>query len=340
VARSPRRNKEGVRVSRRRIGFWYRLTATICKPLLLLLFKRDWHGMENIPASGGFITVVNHNSYLDPLSYAHFQYNTGRVPRFLAKHGLFSAPFVGTVLRGTKQIPVYRETTNASNAFQAAVDAVNSGECVAVYPEGTLTRDPDQWPMSGKTGAARIALLTHAPVIPVAQWGANEAMPPYTKGKKLRLFPRKTLKVLAGPPIDLSEWMGQEPTSEVLRAATDAIMESVTVLLAGLRGEPVPGGSFTERRDRAAAIAKQELLARAAKRKGVKGQVPAERSAGPDTEAAEAEAAVVEAAVAETASVDAQPAAGTRSAVAGGEPAAPESAGQREREAENGETRQ
>ena len=76
-------------MSRRRIGFWYRLAAVIAKPPLVVLFKRDWRGMEHIPADGGFITAVNHNSYLDPLSYAHFQYNTGRVPRFLAKAGLF-----------------------------------------------------------------------------------------------------------------------------------------------------------------------------------------------------------------------------------------------------------
>ena len=144
---------------------------------------------------------MNHNSYLDPFAYAHFQYNTGRVPRFLAKAALFKKGFVGACMRGTGQIPVYRETTDALSAFRAAVDAVERGECVAFYPEGTLTRDPDQWPMTGKTGAARVALLTKCPVIPVAQWGANELLPPYAK--KPSLFPRKTHHVLAGPPVDL-----------------------------------------------------------------------------------------------------------------------------------------
>lgn len=228
------------RVSGRRIGFWYRTAAVLCKPPLVVLFKRDWHGMEHIPADGGFITAINHNSYLDPLSYAHFQYNTGRVPRFLAKAALFRGGFMGAMLRGTGQIPVYRESTDAANAFRAAVDAINKGECVAFYPEGTLTRDPDMWPMRGKTGAARVALVTKAPVIPVAQWGANEAVPPYAKKKRVRLFPRKTLKVLAGPPVDLSGFYGQEPTAEVLRAATDVIMEAITDLLSEVRGEPAP----------------------------------------------------------------------------------------------------
>ncbi|GAA2295375.1 1-acyl-sn-glycerol-3-phosphate acyltransferase [Streptomyces violaceusniger] len=232
------------RVSGRRIGFWYRVAAVLCKPPLVVLFKRDWHGMEHIPADGGFITAINHNSYLDPLSYAHFQYNTGRVPRFLAKAALFRGGFVGTMLRGTGQIPVYRESTDAANAFRSAVDAINKGECVAFYPEGTLTRDPDMWPMRGKTGAARVALLTKAPVIPVAQWGANEAVPPYAKEKRVRLFPRKTLRVHAGPPVDLSEFYGQEPTAEVLRAATDTIMDAITELLSEVRGEPAPAQRY------------------------------------------------------------------------------------------------
>ncbi|MGV9313167.1 lysophospholipid acyltransferase family protein [Streptomyces sp. NPDC003691] len=227
-------------MSRRKIGFWYRLAAVIAKPPLLVLFKRDWRGAEHIPADGGFITAVNHNSYLDPLSYAHFQYNTGRVPRFLAKAPLFSTPFVGMMLRGTRQIPVYRESTNALDAYRSAVNAIEQGECVAFYPEGTITRDPGIWPMAGKTGAARIALETKVPVVPVAQWGANLVMPPYAKENKVRLFPRKTLIVQAGPPVDLSRFYDREPTPEVLREATEAIMSAITGLLEEVRGEKAP----------------------------------------------------------------------------------------------------
>ncbi|MEV0126472.1 lysophospholipid acyltransferase family protein [Streptomyces sp. NPDC050703] len=235
-------------MSRRRIGFWYRLAAVIAKPPLVVLFKRDWRGMEHIPADGGFITAVNHNSYIDPLSYAHYQYNTGRVPRFLAKDGLFKGGFVAKVMKGTGQIPVYRETTNALDAFRAAVDAIRRGECVAFYPEGTLTRDPDVWPMTAKSGAARVALETRCPVIPVAQWGANLALPPYSK--KLSLFPRKTLQVKAGKPVDLSRFYGKEPTPDVLREATEAIMAAITELLEEIRGENAPATPYDPRRAR------------------------------------------------------------------------------------------
>ncbi|MGW6269871.1 lysophospholipid acyltransferase family protein [Streptomyces sp. NPDC055060] len=237
-------------MSRRRIGFWYRLAAVIAKPPLVVLFKRDWRGMEHIPADGGFITAVNHNSYIDPLSYAHFQYNTGRVPRFLAKDGLFKDGFVGKVMKGTGQIPVYRETTNALDAFRAAVDAIERGECVAFYPEGTLTRDPEMWPMTAKSGAARVALRTQCPVIPVAQWGANLALPPYSK--KLSLFPRKTLQVLAGEPVDLSRFYDREPTPEVLREVTETIMAAVTELLEEIRQEKAPGTPYDPRSARLA----------------------------------------------------------------------------------------
>ncbi|MFI6473845.1 lysophospholipid acyltransferase family protein [Streptomyces sp. NPDC050516] len=238
-------------MSRRRIGFWYRLAAVIAKPPLVVLFKRDWLGMENIPADGGFITAINHNSYLDMFSYGHFQYNTGRVPRFLAKAALFKAPGVGILLRGTGQIPVYRESTNAVGAFRAAVDAVERGECVAFYPEGTLTRDPGQWPMTAKTGVARAALMTRAPVVPIAQWGANLAMPPYAKEKKVNFFPRKTLQVKAGPPVDLDRFYDKEPTPEVLKEVTEVIMAAITTLLEELRGEKAPEKPYDLREVRA-----------------------------------------------------------------------------------------
>ncbi|WP_344534193.1 lysophospholipid acyltransferase family protein [Streptomyces albiaxialis] len=236
-------------MSRHKVGFWYRLAAVLLKPPLVVLFKRDWRGMEHIPAERGFITVVNHNSHLDPLSYAHYQFNTGRVPRFLAKNALFKGGIVGTVMRGTGQIPVYRESADAVGAFRAAVEAIEKGECVAFYPEGTITRDPAMWPMAGgKSGAARVALLTRAPVIPVAQWGANLAVPPYAKFKQLSFFPRKTLTVQAGPPIDLSAYYDREPTAEVLREVTDVMMDAVTAQLAGIRGEEAPAERYDPRK--------------------------------------------------------------------------------------------
>ncbi|WP_329042879.1 1-acyl-sn-glycerol-3-phosphate acyltransferase [Streptomyces sp. NBC_00178] len=231
---------------------WLRLAAAIVKPVLFPLVSRRWRGLEHIPATGGFVTAVNHISYIDPLTYGHFQYNTGRPPRLLAKASLFTIPFVGMMLRKTGQIPVHRGTADAATALRDAVEAVNKGECVAIYPEGTVTRDPGLWPMTGKSGAARIALTTGAPVIPIAQWGAHRIAPPYASGgrgnRRLSLVPRRRVDIVAGPPVDLSRYAGKPLTQEVLREATEDIMAAITGLLAGIRGEEPPQAPHRARR--------------------------------------------------------------------------------------------
>ena len=225
-----------------RQGPWYRVAVVALRPPLMLLTRREWRGAEHLPPSGGLVVCTNHISYFDPLPFAHFVHDSGRAPRFLAKSELFAIPAVGQVLRGAGQIPVYRGSRTASAAFRDAVAAVERGECVVVYPEGTVTREPGLWPMTGKTGAARIALSTGAPVIPVAQWGAQDVLAPYSK--RLRLFPRKTIHVHAGPPVDLGAFAGQPLTADVLRAATERIMAAITELLEGIRGEPAPAERF------------------------------------------------------------------------------------------------
>lgn len=203
----------------------------------MVLTRRDWHGAEHIP-DGGAVVVTNHISHVDPLTFAHFLYDAGRLPRFLGKAGLFSVPVIGTILRGAGQIPVYRESGDAAKAYSAAVDAVRRGELVAIYPEATLTRDPDLWPMVGKTGAARIALETGAPVVPVAQWGPHEVLPPYAK--RPSLVPRRTMHLRAGPPIDLSDVAGRPVDAALLAEVTERIMAAITALLEQIRGEQAP----------------------------------------------------------------------------------------------------
>jgi 1-acyl-sn-glycerol-3-phosphate acyltransferase len=160
---------------------------------------------------------------------------------------------LGKIIVGCGQIPVYRGTANAADAFVRAVDAVAAGECVVVYPEGTLTRDPDLWPMVGKTGAARIALATGCPVIPVAQWGPQDLLAPYAKTPNL--LPRPTIHVSAGPPVPLDDLREGPLTAEKLRIATDRIMDAITDELEKLRGEKAPIQRFDPRTARAAGTA-------------------------------------------------------------------------------------
>lgn len=227
-------------------GWAFGLCVAILEPLLRLLTRHRWIDGEKIPAHGGCVVASNHISHVDPVTFAHFLYGHGRIVRFLAKAAVLDLPVVGRILRSTGQIPVYRLTTDASKAFSAAVTAVAEGKCVVVYPEGTITRDPGLWPMVGKTGAARIALTSGMPVIPVAQWGPQQILPPYAK--RPRFFPRKTMVVKAGDPVDLDDLRGRKLTPDVLRQATDRIMDDITELLAEIRDEQPPTERFDPRK--------------------------------------------------------------------------------------------
>ena len=211
----------------------------------MIATRRDWRGTEYIPATGGCVVATNHLSHVDPFTFAHFVNDAGRAPRFLAKSEVFDLPVAGSIIRSAGQIPVYRETKDAAHAFRAAVEAVESGECVVIYPEGTLTRDPALWPMTGKTGAARIGLTTGCPVIPVAQWGPQRVLAPYRRFPKL--VPRSVMHVWAGPPVDFSDLVERPRTTEVLRTATNRIMADIVGLMEQMRGETAPPVRFDPR---------------------------------------------------------------------------------------------
>lgn len=227
-------------------GLAFGIFVALLEPLLRVLTRQRWVDGTKIPATGGCVVASNHVSHVDPFTFAHFVYGHGRVVRFLAKAEVFDIPLAGRLIRSAGQIPVYRLSTDASQAFKAAVKAVEDGKCVVVYPEGTITREPDLWPMTGKTGAARIALTAGVDVIPVAQWGPQDILAPYAK--KPRLFPRKTITVKAGAPVDLADLRGQKLTPDVLREATNRIMDAITRELEDIRGEKAPVERFDSRR--------------------------------------------------------------------------------------------
>lgn len=220
---------------------WY-VAGSILKPLLLMFTRPRWVDCTKIPAKGGAVIAVNHASHVDPLTLAHVMWDHGRLPRYLAKAALFDVPLLGRLLRATGQIPVYRMSADANRAFTAAVEAVEEGKLVIVYPEGTITRDPDLWPMRGRTGAARIALAAGVPVIPVAHWGAHELLYPYAK--RPHLFPPTVVTAKAGDPVDLDDLRGRPLDHRVATEATDRIMAAVTGLLEDIRGEQAPAVRF------------------------------------------------------------------------------------------------
>jgi 1-acyl-sn-glycerol-3-phosphate acyltransferase len=218
---------------------WRLFSVMILRPLLALLMRHRWAGKKNIPKTGGIILAPNHLSYADWPTVALFSYVYGhRYPVFMIKSAVFEVKILGPLMYKLGQLPVYRGRGDAGKVLRLAEQALADGACVIVYPEGTASRDPDLWPMVGKTGAARLALTTGAPVIPIAHWGAQDILP--YGSKKPRLFPRKTVRMAAGPPVDLSAYRGQRLGASTLRAATADIMADITALLAKIRQETPP----------------------------------------------------------------------------------------------------
>ena len=220
----------------------YRRAAAFAGWLLRHLVRQDWDQAASLPASGGVIVVSNHISNFDPPCLAHYLVWHGRWPRALGKSDLWRVPVVGAIARATGQIPVERGTERAKDALVHARAALEAGECVVIYPEGTITADPDTWPMTARPGAARLALSTGCPVIPVGQWGAHLVMP----GKKPvwpRFRPRRTVSFRAGAPVMLDDLLGSTDPEDVRKAGA-RMMEAITALVAEIRQQPAPDGVY------------------------------------------------------------------------------------------------
>ena len=196
-----------------------------------------------LPARGPFILSPNHYSEIDPIVMGVVVWKLRRTPRFLAKASLFKVPGLAWLLRFTGQIPVEREAgARLGEPLKAASLLAERGQGVIVYPEGTLTKDPDLWPMVGKSGAIRMALEQGLPLYPAAHWGTQNLMGRYAK--KIRVFPRTTIDAVIGQPLDLSRFEGKPMTREILGEATEMLMAEITALVSQLRGEKPPAKRF------------------------------------------------------------------------------------------------
>lgn len=215
----------------------FRTAAAVVCPTLNLLLGKQWEGMERLPRQG-YIAVANHVTEIDPLAVAHAVYRGGSTPHFLAKDSLFRAPGLGALLRGLQQIPVARDQRDAQSSLDVAKGVIEQGGAIIIYPEGTLTRDPQLWPMRAKSGAARLALTTGAPVVPITHWGVQDLLAPY--GRVPKVVPRPRYRLLVGEEVELADLREGPMTRTVLARATERIEEALTAGVATLRGEEPP----------------------------------------------------------------------------------------------------
>jgi 1-acyl-sn-glycerol-3-phosphate acyltransferase len=187
---------------------------------------------------GPLLLAANHIGVFDPVVLAAACHAAGLAPRFLATGGLFRTPVVGSALRAFGQIRVDRQSPAAAHALDEAARALAQRSVVAGYPEGRITLDPGLWPERGKTGMARLALRTGAPLAPVAQWGAHEVMA-YHGWRAMAatvassVWRRPVVRVHFGPPVDLSDLDPSAPGAA--QHATERLISALTRELAPLR---------------------------------------------------------------------------------------------------------
>jgi 1-acyl-sn-glycerol-3-phosphate acyltransferase len=218
------------------------IAIIIVYPFSALMFRLRYRHAERLPARGPVLVVANHVSILDPIACARLVFDMGRLPHFLAKRSVFKG-IVGVLLRNAGQIPVARHSADAHESVAAAKADLDAGNVVVIYPEGSVTRDPEWWPMQSRTGVARLALTSDAVVVPVAQWGPQRLHDYHAKKLHLRL--RTPADYLVGEPVDLSALRaevaaGRPLDAPLLRETTELIMTRVRDQLSELREEPAP----------------------------------------------------------------------------------------------------
>jgi 1-acyl-sn-glycerol-3-phosphate acyltransferase len=207
----------------------YGLAYSVVVPWAHVWFRWHIEGLHHIPKEGPAIVAFNHIAYVDPLCVGYLVAKAGRRPRFLAKAELFQDRRIAWVLRGAGQIEVKRGTRSAPVALDQALEALEMGEVVVIFPEGTVTTDPDLHAGPVKTGVSRLALKAGVPVIPCAIWGTANVWP---KGYAHNWRPRQDVVVRIGTPININ---GDFSSPADWQQAGRTIMDEISVLVAGLR---------------------------------------------------------------------------------------------------------
>jgi len=219
----------------------YRNAAPVVHHFMSAISKRDWDDFSALPAEGPAILVSNHLSSIDAFVLADYTVYHGRWPYFLSKNEVFNWPLFGRFMKAIDAIPVYRGTERAGEALIEAENRLAQGKVVALAPEGTTAFDPHLWPMATKTGAARLAMTTGAPVIPIGHWGASTLCPDNKGPQRVpHLIPRPWVTVRSGQPIDLGAFGTDVNDRDAVRGAATTILGGIIKQVELARGEAAP----------------------------------------------------------------------------------------------------
>jgi len=197
-----------------------RLALALSRPSLIPYARFDLAGVEHVPAAGAAILVANHRSYFDPAAMSVAIAKSGRTVRFLAKMELFDAPVIGTLATALGGIRVDRGT-GSDEPLQAAADALAGGEVVAIMPQGTIPRGADFFEpeLRGRHGAARLAAMTKAPVVPIGLWGTEQVWPRSSRlPDVLNVDDPPSVRVRVGAPVELKYRSVDTDTKRIMSA--------------------------------------------------------------------------------------------------------------------------
>jgi putative phosphoserine phosphatase/1-acylglycerol-3-phosphate O-acyltransferase len=214
-----------------------RMLHLLARPQFLPWVRFDIDGVERIPKDGPAILVGNHRSYFDPLAIGFVLAKAGRPVRFLGKKEVFDAPVVGQVVAALGGIRVERGS-GSDEPLQAAAEALEAGEAVALMPQGTIPRgraffDPE---LKGRWGAAKLAAMTKAPVIPIGLWGTEHVWPRNARTPNvLALGHPPTVRIRVGDPVPLRYRSADADTKRIMAALVDLLPEEARTV-----HEPTP----------------------------------------------------------------------------------------------------
>lgn len=214
-----------------------RALQMLAQPEFFRWVRFDIDGVDNIPESGPAIVVANHRSYMDPLAMGFALGRADRPVRFLGKKEVFDAPVVGQIVSALGGIRVDRGS-GSDEPLSEAADALAAGEVVAIMPQGTIPRgraffEPE---LKGRWGAAKLAKMTGAPVIPIGLWGTEKVWPRNAKAPNvLAIGHPPTVRIRIGEPVELKGRSLDADTKRIMQAITDLLPEE-----AKIRREPTP----------------------------------------------------------------------------------------------------
>ncbi len=214
---------EGVaKIAGREIQDW---TRPLMRPELVAPYVSfEFEGIENIPSEGPALLVFNHRSYFDPTVMGLIAAKAGRSIRGLGKKEVFDVPIVGRLAKALGGIRVER-ASGSDEPLEKAAEALAGGEVVMMAPQGTIPRGPAffESELKGRWGAARLAAMTGAPVIPIGLWGTEHVWPRNARIPNVSFTDRPTVTVSVGEPVKIK---GKSPNADTKR-----IMKAISALL-------------------------------------------------------------------------------------------------------------